>query len=119
MSLKTHYSNLLAILPFGHFSVWLLGVNLVIAILVLLLKGLLPPVVPLFYGKPYGADQLAGAPSLMLPPLAALGLSVINIMIAVFTEDEFLKKVIFGSMVVVTMLSLITVLKIFILVGNI
>src|SRR3989344_6758289 len=38
----------------------------------------LPPEVPLFYGRPWGAAQLAGATSLWLLPLLAGGIAVIN-----------------------------------------
>jgi len=106
-------------MPFKTLSLWVLFLNFAVVLIVLLFRGLLPPVVPLFYGKPYGVEQLASAASLAFPPLAALGLSIVNILVAAFIEDEFLNKVIFGSMVVVTVLSIITVLKIFFLVGDI
>lgn len=38
----------------------------------------LPPEVPLFYGRPWGAAQLGEAASLWLLPLSAMGIAILN-----------------------------------------
>ena len=118
-TLNEKFRNVVLLLPQGNWSVALLLVNLLAVLLILVLKNLLPPIIPLFYGRPYGAEQLAAQGSLVIPPLVAFAVCVVNIAISLSVSDEFLDKVLFGGMFVSTLLSLVTVAKIIFLVGNI
>ena len=108
-----------SLLPLRHWTLYIASVNVVAMVLVVLVRSLLPPVVPLFYGNPYGAEQLAPQGLLILPPLVALGVCGVNIAINLTLNDKFLEKVLFGSMCAATLLSTVTLLKIIFLVGNI
>lgn len=107
------------LIPYKNWSITLLIINIVATIVVFALRSILPPELPLFYGKPYGAEQLAPQNMLALPTIAALIICLVNTTINYFLKDEFLKKVLVGGMVAVTLLGLITVFKIIFLVGNI
>ncbi|HEX6976913.1 MAG TPA: hypothetical protein VF185_00955 [Patescibacteria group bacterium] len=94
-------------------------VNLLIILVILLLQPHLPPVVPLFYGLPYGDEQLANTWALIIPPFVALAFIGANIFISKTSKEEFIKQILVGLTVVVTALSAITVLRIILLVGKI
>lgn len=117
--MKSKYQQLVSSMPQKSWSMVLVSINLTTILLVVLVKNLLPPVVPLFYGNPYGAEQLAPRESLTLPAVAALGICILSIIMGSFLKDDFVKKVLFGGMALTTALSLITTIKIIFLVGNI
>ncbi len=94
-------------------------VNLLIILGILLLQSHLPPVVPLFYGLPYGDEQLANTWALIIPPLVALSFIGINIFIGKTSKDEFIKQILVGLTIATTALSTITVVRIILLVGQI
>lgn len=78
----------------------------------------LPPEVPLFYSRPWGQEQLANPIFLWLPPaLAGLTILVNSILVSFFGENQFLKKALATSAVVVTLLAVITVVRIIFLVS--
>lgn len=93
--------------------------NLVLIAAVLILKGRLPPVVPLFYGLAEGEHQLVTNTQLILPSVLSVSFLVINLVIAYFMEDDFLKKVLILTPVAATLFSAITTIKIFFLVAKI
>jgi hypothetical protein len=97
-----------------YFSV---GVNLVLIVLILVLKGFLPPVVPLFYGLPAGAEQLTPSLGLILAPIAGLIITGINIFVSNLTHDVFLRKALIISSAFISLLLAIAVSKIILLVG--
>lgn len=97
-----------------YFSV---GVNLVLIVLILVLKGFLPPVVPLFYGLPAGAEQLTPSLGLILAPISGLIITAINIFVSNLTADLFLKKALIISNAFISLLLAIAVTKIILLVG--
>jgi hypothetical protein len=118
--LTVTYKSVIELLPFRVWGGAVFVVNAIVIVIVLLIRDSLPPVVPLFYGKPYGSEQLTTQGNLIAPPVAALVISIVNTAINLsFEKDEFLEKVLFGSMIAVTLLSAITVIKIIFLVGNI
>jgi hypothetical protein len=94
-----------------------LGVDVLSVITILAVKNLLPPVVPILYGKPEGAEQLVPVLGLLIAPLAALIIGVVNLIIAYFLKGAFLKKILVLGTFLVSILSLITVLKVVFLVG--
>ena len=93
-------------------------INLLVALGVVLFQNHLPPVVPLFYGRPLGEEQLAQQIFLILPPAIASLLCVLNFLISPIFNDKFLKNMLIGLGVVATLLSSITVIKISLLVGS-
>ena len=92
--------------------------NLIIIIAVFLTRGFLPPVVPLFYGFPKGADQLAPSVALTIPPTIAIIVTLVCVVLITIFKDEFLKKILLATSIVVSILSFVTVLKIILLVGS-
>jgi len=117
-----HLANsqkIIDLLPFKRWSIFLIAVNLIIILLVVFAQKILPPTIPLFYGNPYGTEQLSSRINLILPSLSALFISIISIIIGILTQDDFLKKVLFGGILATTLLSAITTIKIILLVGNI
>jgi hypothetical protein len=91
--------------------------NVVSALIVFALKGYLPPVVPLFYGLPTGAEQLTPMLGLFLVPVVGLIITAINVLVSIFSKDDFLKKSLIISSVFISLLLTVTVIKIVLLVG--
>ena len=78
----------------------------------------LPPQLPLFYNRPWGQDQLVGPTFLIILPLASFLVSFLNLIFAsLIPEEQILASrllTIFAA--VFNFLSLVTLLKIVILV---
>lgn len=91
--------------------------NIVSAIVILALKGFLPPVVPLFYGLPTGAEQLTPKLELFLVPTVGLIITAINVLVSIFSKDDFLKKSLIISTTFISLLLTVTVIKIVLLIG--
>lgn len=74
----------------------------------------LPPLVPLWYSRPWGADQLTSPIFLFLLPLFTAGIHLINTMLAMYVTTEYLifTQSLFLSSIIVSLLSVIAVLKI-------
>lgn len=104
-------------LPYKEYVYFSLVLNIVSIILILILKGILPPVVPLFYGLPAGAMQLSPTVALILIPTAGVVITLINIFISRLTKDAFLKKTLIISSAFISFLLSIAVFKIIFLVG--
>ena len=94
-----------------------LAINLACFLIILLIKGFLPPVVPLFYGLPSGSEQLSPTNGLFILPAAGVGITFLNLLIAGNVKDVYLKKALIISSVFVSILSAITIVKIILLVG--
>ncbi|MFI5240960.1 MAG: hypothetical protein ACHQUA_00845 [Microgenomates group bacterium] len=97
-----------------YFSV---GISLFIAILVVILKGFLPPEVPLYYGKAVGEEQLVPTLGLLFAPGVSLFVTILNVALSKSIKDVFFKKVLIVSALFVSILIAITVIKIVFLVG--
>jgi len=91
--------------------------NIISALIIFVLKGYLPPVVPLFYGLPVGAEQLTPALELLLAPAIGLIITAINVSISILSKDIFLKKSLIISSAFISLLLTITVIKIVLLIG--
>src|SRR3990172_4085421 len=102
----------LAAIPFQQTVFALIFFNLLLVALVLVAQETLPPVVPLFYGKPQGEEQLAQSLFLSLPPFISLLITLINLAFIYLLDNRFLQKVLLGLAIGVTILSTITVIKI-------
>jgi len=104
-------------LPYKSFVYLSMFLNFVSAVIVFVLKGNLPPVVPLFYGLPGGAEQLTPMLGLLLAPAAGLIITAINTSISILTRDILFKKSLIISSAFISLLLTITVIKIVLLVG--
>ena len=93
-------------------AVLLFNVASVLAILILFTR--LPPLVPLWYSRPWGTDQLASPLWLFILPVGSVLLYVINLVISIFFTAEYLvfTQMIFLTSLLVSLLSFITLIKI-------
>lgn len=103
-------------LPFKGYVYLAVIVNFICLAIVAATHSNLPPVVPLFYGLPIGSSQLISSWGLTIAPLSALLISAINILIASYLKDAFLKKMLAVASFFVSFLAIITVVKIILLV---
>lgn len=104
-------------MPFKTLIVSALGLNIVAILIFVLLKGFLPPIVPLLYGRPSGEGQLLPVLELLIAPSLSICLIVINGIIANITADSFSKKLLASSAFMVSLLTTITLIKVIFLVG--
>jgi hypothetical protein len=104
-------------LPYKNCIYFSIAINLLSAILILVLKGLLPPVVPFFYGLPDGIEQLVPSLGLIIAPAIGLVITAINIFLCRIIHEVFLKKVLIISTAFISLLLVITNIKIVLLVG--
>lgn len=105
---------------------WFIGlVHKFILILFVLSVGLLlwrwrmlPPLVPLWYSRPWGTDQLASPYWLLILPMASLILYAINFLVSMYVTAEYLifTQMLFLSSLVVSTLSFIALIKILFLI---
>jgi len=106
---------------------WLISmVHKFVLILFLLSIGLLvwrfpvlPPAVPLWFSRPWGADQLASPYWLMLLPVSGLLWYGIDLLIGIYVTTEYLifTQMLFLSALIVNLLSFVTLIKILFLVS--
>ena len=106
-------------LPQKRFYIIAFFVNLVIIGISFLSRFILPPQIPLFYGFPQNQQQLSPSYLLFLPALVSLAITVINAYLSIFVDNNYLKKVLAITPLLITLLSSITILKIIFLVGSI
>ncbi len=99
-------------------TIYLLIINLVLIGVLILIRDYLPSEVPLLYGKPYGIEQLVPKLALTVPPVISCVVIIVNEVLSRFIKNAFLKQLMFGTSVMVTILTTITVVKIVLLVGN-
>ncbi len=91
--------------------------NFVVVLAVVFLKDFLPPIVPLLYGQPVGAGQLVNRLELLIAPGISTIIIGVNVLLSLTTKDSFSKKVLAISSLAICILTTITVIKIFFLVG--
>ncbi len=79
----------------------------------------LPPMVPLWYSRAWGADQLAQPYWLFVLPLAALLIYFINLFLSIYVTAEYLifTQVLFIASFLFNLLSFIALIKILFLVS--
>ncbi len=104
-------------LVFKNYYYLSLILNVVLIISILIFRNLIPPVVPLFYGAAAGEDQLVVALALTVAPCVSLIVTIGNMFLSQTVKDEFLSKILAISSLLVTGLIMVTVIKIFFLVG--
>ena len=94
-----------------------LGIATILTV-VLLRERFLPNQVPLFYGLPEGEEQLSSSLGLVVPNLISITILLINVLISLFTKDEFLKKTLIITGFVAISFATITTIRIILLVGS-
>ncbi len=102
---------------FGNFILAAFIINIVSIVGILLIQKFLPPIVPLFYGKPRGVTQLIEPLGLLIVPFASLVITIINLLLNLWAKDLFLKKILAFAALTVSVIGLITVIRIYLLVG--
>lgn len=106
-------------IPFKTEVSYFLGANLFMIALSLAIFKLLPPEIPLFYGLPTGSSQIASKWLLSTPSVVSILIIIVNIGFARIVKSEFLKKTLIFSAMFITVLSIITTLKIIFLIASI
>jgi hypothetical protein len=92
-------------------------INFTTALSVILLRDFLPPLVPLFYGRPAGVAQLTNTFGLLIAPGVSFLIIVLNLGTSLLVKDDFLRKALAVSATIISLLTTITVIKIILLVG--
>ena len=79
---------------------------------------LLPPLVPLWYTRPWGTDQLAHPVWLLMLPLASLIIYCVNFLISMYVTAEYLifTQMLFLTSLIISLLSFIALIKIIFLI---
>lgn len=78
----------------------------------------LPPLLPLWYSRPWGVDQLAPPIFLLILPLASISVYTVNLLLSMYVLCEYLIfcQTLMLSSLLVSILSCIAVIKIILLV---
>lgn len=78
----------------------------------------LPPLVPLWYDKAWGAEQLADPHWLFILPIASFIIYILNVVLSIYVVSEYLVFTQMASLsaLLVSLLSAITLIKILFLV---
>lgn len=116
--LKDTFTKFQRIIPYANFVFFAILVNIFVIIFVFLVSKNLPPEVPIYYGRAVGEGQLAEKSFLILPPGISIALAIINTSLMKILKDDFLQKVLLGTLYAASLLSTITVVKIVFLVGS-
>ena len=112
--MKTYFKHI----PFPQIILPILVIHLIGLVAYLLVQGNLPPVVPLLYGLPYGEEQLVPKIFLLTPLIVGVIILVLNTLIIKFTKDNFSQKALLYLIIATSLLSIVTVVKIVLLVGS-
>ena len=91
--------------------------NLLNVVVVVLMQKNLPPELPLFYGYTQSDQQLSTTFGLFIPGVVSLAITLVNTALSILIPNDFLKKTLSIASFVISLLFLITVLKIIFLVG--
>lgn len=103
--------------PFHNYFFIATIINVLSVAIVLTLQGLLPPIVPFFYGRPEGVAQLIQPLGLLIAPATSFLTGVINLILSRWIGDVFLRKILAVTSLVFSTIGLITIIKICLLVG--
>jgi hypothetical protein len=94
--------------------------NIVVIALIFILKRFIPPQIPLYYGLAEGEEQLASnSLFLALPSLVSLAMIILNTTLASLIKDDFIKKMLIVACAATSFFSVVTTIRIFLLVGGI
>ena len=98
-----------------YLSIILAFLNLLMPIVV---QSKLPPEVPLFYGLAQGAEQLTGSLGPAIPGVISLIIITTNLTLALLIKNKFLQHILVLASFTVSMFSVITSIKIILLIGS-
>lgn len=104
-------------LPFKGYLYASGAINLVAILATVAANPNLPPVVPLYYGLPVGNSQLVSSWGLVIAPLSAMLITTINTSLALYLKGVFLKKILAVGSFFISILSIVTIIKVILLVG--
>lgn len=104
-------------ITFNNYFLVAAVLNLLSLLAPVVLRAFLPPIVPLFYGRPTGEGQLISTLGLMIAPATALLITAINLLLNLWTKDDFLKKILAVAALIISIVTTITVIKVILLVG--
>lgn len=104
-------------LPLKKLFVFSFFASLILLIISVLSQAILPPVIPLFYGLPQTEDQLAPSILMLLPAFISLVLTTINMLVALKIDDVYLKRALAFTSLAVSILAIVTTIKIMFLVS--
>lgn len=78
----------------------------------------LPPLVPLWYSRPWGTDQLANPYWLLVLPVGSLIVYGVNALVSIYITGEYLifTQILFLSSLIVSLLSAFSLIKILFLI---
>jgi hypothetical protein len=105
-------------IPFKNYFIASIILNLGVLAFALLVQRNFPPQIPLYYGLPRGEEQLAPSWAIIIPCAFAIFENIINVLISKLFKEDFIRKTLILSGVVVTAFAVITTLKIIFLVGS-
>ena len=105
-------------IPYLKLIIITLLLNCLVILLIFFIRSHLPPQLSLLYGLPKSEDQLVKTLSLTIPNFTAGLILLLNLVISLILEEEFLHKTLIINSFIVTLLSSITVFKIIFLVGS-
>lgn len=107
-------------IPFQQTILTVSLINIVVIALIFILKHFIPPQIPLYYGLAEGEEQLApNSLYLVLPSVVSLVIVVLNSTLASLIRDNFIKKMLIVACAATTFFSVVTTIRIFLLVGGI
>jgi len=106
-------------LPLKNLIIFSLATNLLFLLIAGLSTFILPPEIPLFYGLPKTSEQLVKSFLITIPSLITFILTIINSVIAINIEGQYLKKALAFVTILLTVLNIVTTYKIIALVGSI
>ena len=104
-------------IAFRNYYLVAIIINILVVVALAIIKDYLPPLVPLFYGLPVSEAELTNKIGLFIAPGISLLITLLNFLISFWVKDDFQKKILAISTIVVSLLTAITVFKIVFLVG--
>ena len=95
-----------------------IGIVIVSFIIAFLTQSFLPPEIPLYYGLAEGIERLSPSFGLVIPSTVAFLVDFVNFSIALVIKNKFVQQTLILAGFVVSLFSLITIIKIIFLVGS-
>lgn len=105
-------------LPLKYLFVISFFINLIFILFGLASTFILPPEIPLFYGLPKNSAQLAKSLYIIIPAAVSMVITIVNAVISINIESQYLKRTMAFASLSVTILSVIATYKIIFLVGS-
>lgn len=105
-------------LPLKKIFVWSFFISIITILIGLIAKFIIPPEIPLYYGLPQTSEQLAPAILIITPSLFSLLITIINAVLSMYIESDYLKKTLVLSSIFISILAVIATFKIIFLVGS-